>query len=531
VPDSNLICGFLKIRHGILRNDLYRCILNMEQYCDEIFACDDASVDGTYEFLVNYLGEDRVIKVPLEEHNFEKEMYWKQELLQLVHKYGPWQYIWWLDSDEVLDTEGTQNLRQFCLDNLTTAYHAWTFKYIQLWRNTSWARTDSDFDKGNFIKLWKYHPSLCFDTMAGTHHAQFPQQVFQYLEAGKVAQAPFKCLHYGNVGENLKFKILQYYGGLGGVDRHLLFDQATYEQVPQVIFPERSDILPGERPEPFTPRQVELLLQMKNLTRLDKTFCVIIPTYNRADTLPRALDSLIRQSYDKWICMVLDDGSTDNTSEVLYDYCNRDPRIFYCRYLEHRGGVAMNALGMDIAVETASWWSRLGSDDWFFMDKLKHDAAAFEAGHRAVYNPFVVHRTGVFGEMGNLPVRHELHLPMYLQGGFSASWAGISVDCSILKAIKKKYGNYVDPQLRNMEDCLFNFRVLKETKFVWRGLVDDKLIIDPDNRLVDMLINGKPHMIAESVWNVNQVGASADGEVYGRDRTLTTEIILAQKDL
>ncbi|HHM02978.1 MAG TPA: glycosyltransferase, partial [Caldithrix abyssi] len=44
---------------------------------------------------------------------------------------------------------------------------------------------------------------------------------------------------------------------------------------------------------------------------------VVIPTYNRAALLPRALDSVLGQKYPPWEVIVVDDGSTDDTSKVL----------------------------------------------------------------------------------------------------------------------------------------------------------------------------------------------------------------------
>lgn len=56
---------------------------------------------------------------------------------------------------------------------------------------------------------------------------------------------------------------------------------------------------------------------------------IIIPTFNRAHLIGETLDSIIAQTYQNWECIVVDDGSTDNTSEVMTEYVNRDSRIQY----------------------------------------------------------------------------------------------------------------------------------------------------------------------------------------------------------
>ncbi len=52
-----------------------------------------------------------------------------------------------------------------------------------------------------------------------------------------------------------------------------------------------------------------------------------VATYNRASVLPKALESVLWQTYPNWICVVSDDGSTDNTKEVMKEYLKKDQRF------------------------------------------------------------------------------------------------------------------------------------------------------------------------------------------------------------
>lgn len=59
---------------------------------------------------------------------------------------------------------------------------------------------------------------------------------------------------------------------------------------------------------------------------------IIIPTFNRAHFIGETLDSIISQTYQNWECIVVDDGSSDYTIELLDFYCEKDTRIkFYHR--------------------------------------------------------------------------------------------------------------------------------------------------------------------------------------------------------
>ena len=56
---------------------------------------------------------------------------------------------------------------------------------------------------------------------------------------------------------------------------------------------------------------------------------VIIPTYNRAHLIGETLDSVLAQTYQNWECIVVDDGSSDNTDEIVGEYVKKDSRFKY----------------------------------------------------------------------------------------------------------------------------------------------------------------------------------------------------------
>ena len=56
-----------------------------------------------------------------------------------------------------------------------------------------------------------------------------------------------------------------------------------------------------------------------------KLVSVVMPTYNRAHLLPRAIESALSQTYKNLEIIIVDDGSTDNTEQIVKKY--QDPRI------------------------------------------------------------------------------------------------------------------------------------------------------------------------------------------------------------
>jgi glycosyltransferase involved in cell wall biosynthesis len=98
-------------------------------------------------------------------------------------------------------------------------------------------------------------------------------------------------------------------------------------------------------------------------------FSVIICTYNRASLLPRALDSLLAQTEGDWEAIVVDDGSTDDTFEVVQRYAASDARIT-CVQRDRRGGVAA-ARNAGITRSTGLFVTFLDSDDAYAEDHLE----------------------------------------------------------------------------------------------------------------------------------------------------------------
>ena len=99
----------------------------------------------------------------------------------------------------------------------------------------------------------------------------------------------------------------------------------------------------------------------------------ILPTYNRADLLPRAINSAIQQTYSDWELIIWDDGSTDNTTKTLKGFV--DTRIRY--FTDHNHGAAY---ARNRALEKANgrYVAFLDSDDEWMNEKLALQVRALE---------------------------------------------------------------------------------------------------------------------------------------------------------
>lgn len=111
-------------------------------------------------------------------------------------------------------------------------------------------------------------------------------------------------------------------------------------------------------------------------------FTIIMPTFNRAHTIPRAINSILTQTYDNWQLIVVDDKSLDNTDEVMHFYLG-DDRIMYIKQPEHMERV--KAMNMAFPHVEGEWICWLDSDDAYISTYLEIINAAIEK-----YNDFDV---------------------------------------------------------------------------------------------------------------------------------------------
>lgn len=94
---------------------------------------------------------------------------------------------------------------------------------------------------------------------------------------------------------------------------------------------------------------------------------IIIPTYNRAHLIGETLDSVMAQTYTNWECIIVDDGSTDNTKEIITFYLEKDKRFsYYSRPEDYKSG-GNGARNFGFKVSNGKYIQ------WFDSDDLMHE--------------------------------------------------------------------------------------------------------------------------------------------------------------
>ena len=96
-------------------------------------------------------------------------------------------------------------------------------------------------------------------------------------------------------------------------------------------------------------------------------FSVIIPSYNRANIIKNTIKSVQNQLFENWECLIIDDGSTDNTKEVIESISKEDKRVKYIYQLNAERSAARN-LGIKNA--SGEYICFLDSDDFYLENHL-----------------------------------------------------------------------------------------------------------------------------------------------------------------
>lgn len=107
------------------------------------------------------------------------------------------------------------------------------------------------------------------------------------------------------------------------------------------------------------------------------TVSVVMSTYNRASALPNAIESILEQTMPDLEFIIIDDGSKDNTAEVIEKYAQKDPRIVFLKNKENKGLIYSLNRGLDKA--RGKYIARMDDDDKSVPFRLERQVAALEA--------------------------------------------------------------------------------------------------------------------------------------------------------
>ena len=183
---------------------------------------------------------------------------------------------------------------------------------------------------------------------------------------------------------------------------------------------------------------------------------IIIPTYNRAHLISETLDSIIAQTYTNWECIIVDDGSTDNTIEVIKRYTQNESRFQYHLRPKHRQKGPNSCRNFGYELSKGKFINWFDSDDIMLFSFLEKqiDSIAMEADMSVCKFVYFDFDKGIGTKENNI-VSNNL-IEDYLIGKitfhtFSPVWT---------KEFLNRQVELFDESIRNLDDWDFNLRML-----------------------------------------------------------------------
>ena len=112
-------------------------------------------------------------------------------------------------------------------------------------------------------------------------------------------------------------------------------------------------------------------------------FSIIVPTYNRADILKQAIQSVINQTDPSWELIIVDNFSSDDTKSVVNSF--KDKRIKFFQI--NNKGIIAKSRNLGISHSLGDWIAFLDSDDYFFPQKLEICRRYTNKSQDIIYHP------------------------------------------------------------------------------------------------------------------------------------------------
>lgn len=238
---------------------------------------------------------------------------------------------------------------------------------------------------------------------------------------------------------------------------------------------------------------------------------IIIPTYNRAHLIGQTLDSILAQTYQNWECIIIDDGSTDNSAEIIDDYIGKDSRFqYHARPLNReKGPCSCRNYGFELS--KGDWINWFDSDDIYVETALENFVSSIGSDLDAVIGKLVKVDSKTNEIVGYNRIFHEQLLEKYFTGFLSFYVCGPLWKREFLEKQKELF----DEKMRFLDDWDFNLRMLYQRPKI---LFLDKVLF---NYRIDA------NSLSHQIYALNE--KEIESEIYAREKQL--EIISKNKQV
>lgn len=238
---------------------------------------------------------------------------------------------------------------------------------------------------------------------------------------------------------------------------------------------------------------------------MNPVISVIIPTYNRAKILPRAINSIIAQTFQEWELFVIDDCSIDNTFEIVNSYTLKDKRIKYYKLEKNSGPNVARNKGLSLAQSEII--SFLDSDDEMHPGNLQNQFEKFSSSSNLAlcYVGVDYYFENKMVSEVHPGVRGDLEKFLFTNlKGLGSSNSGFSVR----KEVIQKIGGF-DESLASQQDLDLFVRVARFYTIDFINGCNTKVYLHSDNRISDnqkSVIKGEVQFLEKHELRIRELG-------------------------
>lgn len=229
---------------------------------------------------------------------------------------------------------------------------------------------------------------------------------------------------------------------------------------------------------------------------------IIIPTYNRAQVISKTLESIIAQTFADWECIIVDDGSTDNTEEVIDNYIKKDSRFRYFKRPQDRIKGPNSCRNFGFELSKGSWVNWFDSDDIFTNNALESFTKVMHSDLDVIVAKLIKIDSNTNEILGYNRIFTKNLLQDYYTGLVSFYVSGPLWNKSFLNNQKELF----DEKIRFLDDWDFNLRMLYQKPKI-------KFI---DEILIKYLISSSS--LSNQIYILNTM--EINSEIYAREKQL-----------
>ena len=185
---------------------------------------------------------------------------------------------------------------------------------------------------------------------------------------------------------------------------------------------------------------------------------IVMPTFNCGEYIRETIKTVLQQTYNNWELIIIDDASSDNTSEVVEEFVKKDNRIKYSTFKENSGAAAARNMAIELA--GGRYIAFLDSDDLWYPSKLEKQIEFMQKNNYAISCTAYEQIDEKGRPVGKI-------IKTIKRTDYNRLLLDCPVGNSTVMYDVSKLGKFEVPNIRKRNDDALWLQMLKKEKYIW----------------------------------------------------------------